>query len=65
MDPTELFDAVLGIPDATLAELAVNDRAARSEALVACGGRDGQRFDEALAGVVAIDELFEQRLADL
>lgn len=65
VDSAALLSASGAIPDAVLAELAVNDRTARSTALVSCGQRDQLATDEALRTVEAIDTLFTQRLGEL
>lgn len=63
--PGALLDAALAIPDPTLSELAVNDRTARSDLLVACVDGDADGIDAGLAQVAAIDVLFERRIEEL
>lgn len=62
VDPGKLLTAAQAIPDPLLSELAVNDRSARSNALVACGKRDRAATDDALSAVDAIDVLFTRRM---
>lgn len=62
IEPIELHEVAAAIPDRELAEIAVNDRSARSRALVACGSRDREALDSALTRVRAIDKLFNDRL---
>jgi hypothetical protein len=65
VNPSDLLRAASNIPDASLAESAINDRTARSEALVSCGERNREATDSALRAVAAIDTLFEQRLKEV
>lgn len=57
VDPIALYDAAVSIPDPVLAELAVNDRTARSNALVACNDGDVPATDAAIASVREINKL--------
>jgi hypothetical protein len=60
--PDELYDAAAGIPDPLLAEIAVNERAARSKLLVACGKGDDETVDAVLRAVVALDASFAEQI---
>jgi hypothetical protein len=65
VDPGELLEAALAIPDPTLSELAVNDRTARSDLLVACLDGDAEGLEAGLDQVASIDVLFERRIEEL
>lgn len=65
VDPTALLEAALAIPDPTLSELAVSDRRARADLIVACVAGDRDGTDDAIAQSLAIDVLFERRTEEL
>ncbi len=58
VDPTGLYEAASGIPDAALAEIAVNERSARSALLIACANNNEGALRQALSEVKALDEAF-------
>lgn len=61
--PDDLYLAALRVPDETLAELFINDRAARSDALVSCHEGNAALLEDALLSVEAIDVLIERRMS--
>lgn len=62
VSPDALYTAAIGVPDSNLVELLVDDRSARSEALVACWNGDPPALREALRSLRTIDELVRRRL---
>ncbi len=60
--PDALLDAALDISDPILSELAVSDRTARSDLLVACLEGNRSMTSSGLQQVKAIDVLFTRRL---
>lgn len=65
VDPSDLYEVAAAMPDPDLAEIVVDERAARSALLIACGAGDTARVPDALNQVVALDKAFRARMDNL